>query len=271
MTGRTGTAERMRTDDGAHLATSVTEGAGRTVVLVHGWGGARSVWDRVASRLTGLGYRVVSYDQRGHGGSTTGRDGIGIDRLRADLAQVLDRFDADGAILAGHSGGGYTALAYAGADPVVAGQRLRGLVLAGTAAYGQDTPAGELRMMGNPVFSWALRRPGLGRRMLGGMLAPGSDRALAEQNRELFAAVQPAVRRDFFRVSCGMDLRAGLESVTVPAVVLAGEHDKIVAPAYGEQLSRTLPTARFEQIPGAGHMLPLERPEHIVRAVTGLG
>ncbi|GAA1646903.1 alpha/beta fold hydrolase [Actinoplanes couchii] len=265
MTG-IGTAERLQTDDGARLATSVTGGSGRTVVLVHGWGGARSVWDTVATPLAVLGYRVVSFDLRGHGGSSTGRDGVSLDRLRADLGQVLDRFGAEDPILVGHSGGGYTALAYAAADQ----RRLGGLVLAGTAAYGQDTPAGELRMMGNPVFSWALRRPALGRRMLGGMLGPDAGRSIAELNRELFASVEPAVRREFFRISCGMDLRPGLATVTVPAVVLAGENDKIISCSYGEELSRTLPRGRFEKIPGAGHLLPLESPDHLVRAVTGL-
>jgi pimeloyl-ACP methyl ester carboxylesterase len=86
----------------------------------------------------------------------------------------------------------------------------------------------------------------------------------------MFAATPAPVRRAYFAVSCGMDLRPGLDTVTVPAAVLAGSADRIIKPSYGEQLARLLPAARFEQVPGAGHMLPLERPEHVVRAVAGV-
>lgn len=268
------TEVRLRTDDGAQLATTVLGsriGArARTVVLAHGWGASRPLWDAVVPQLWEQGHQVVLYDQRGHGASTLGSRPVDIDLLRDDLAVVLDHIDARDAILVGHSGGGYAALRYVGGDPVVAAQRLRGLVLLGTATHEQDTPSGELRMMGSPVFSWALRRPALGRKLLGQMVGPQAGRHTAETNRRMFAATPGPVRADFFRVSCGMDLRPGLDAVTVPAAVLAGSADRIIKPSYGSQLARLLPAATFEEISGAGHMLPLERPEHVVRAVAGV-
>jgi len=269
------THQQVRTDDGARIAVTVAgrqpAAPARTVVLAHGWGAARSVWDAVVPRLTEQGHRVVLYDQRGHGVSTLGRDGVSIDRLRDDLAAVLDHVEARDAVLVGHSGGGYAALAYVAGDPVLAARRLSRLVLISTATHEQDTPSGELRMMGSAVFSWALRRPALGRKLLGQMVGPDTGRRIAEINRRMFAATPASVRRDFFGVSCGMDLRPGLDAVTVPAAVLAGSADRIIAPSYAAQLAALLPAGVLEEIPGAGHMLPLERPEHIVRAVTGMG
>lgn len=267
-----GTETALRASDGASLAvTELVPPAGaraRTVVLVHGWGGARAVWEAVVPRLTERGHRVVLFDQRGHGVSTTGSAGVSLERLRDDLAAVLDHTGTTDAVLVGHSGGGYAVLAYAAGDPAVAAQRLRGLVLVSTATHDQDTSAGELRMMGSGVFSWALRRPALGRKLLGQMVGPDADRLTAERNRRLFAGTPAPVRQAFFRISCGMDLRPGLPVVTVPTVVLAGSADRIIKPSYGADLARALPAARHEEIAGAGHMLPLEGPDHIVRAVA---
>uniref|UniRef100_UPI0021565E21 alpha/beta fold hydrolase n=2 Tax=unclassified Streptomyces TaxID=2593676 RepID=UPI0021565E21 len=276
---------RLRTDDGATLALSVLDplpGSSRatpgaeppTVVLVHGWAAGRRVWGVVADRLIRSGHRVVSYDQRGHGASDTGDDGapgITVDRLAADLAQVVTATATPGAILAGHSGGGFAALRLAsGTDHTPARQRLGGLVLLATAAHDQDTPDSEVRMMGSAHFTRALRRPRLGRTLLRQTVGADADTPLRETNRQLFAATDPAVRAACFRSSRGMDLRAALERVTLPARVLAGDADRVIAPALGRVLAQSLPDAEWDQLPGAGHMLPLERPLPVVRAVTEL-
>ena len=271
----TGTAQHaVHTDDGARLAVSVlgpdTGPVGATIVLAHGWGGSRAVWNAVAARLTAAGHPVVTFDQRGHGDSTLGTEPISLARLRDDLIAVLDYADARDVVLGGHSGGGYAALAYAVARPSEAVIRLRGLALLATASHGQDTPAAELRMMGSRAFAWALHRPALGRKLLGGMVAPRSRDGVAEMNRQLFAAVNPRVRADYFRISCGMDLRHGLSSVVVPAAVVAGAADRIIAAEYGEKLAEALPNAEFTALDGIGHMLPLEAPVAVAESLIGL-
>ncbi|MER5891373.1 alpha/beta hydrolase [Streptomyces sp. NPDC001941] len=267
---RTAAESVVRTDDGARLAVTVLAPlgtpSGTTVVLSHGWAAGRRVWGTVSDRLIRAGHRVVLYDQRGHGASTLGREPFGIARLGADLGAVLDHVDAPDAVVVGHSGGGFAALSYASSGA----RQLSGLVLLGTAAHDQETPDSEVKMMGSPVFSWAVRRPALGRKLLGQMVGKGIDPQLREVNRQLFAAASPQVRADAFRSSRGMDLREAIASVHVRAVVLAGAADKVIAPALGRVVAEALPKARFEELPGAGHMLPLEAPEAVVAAVTEL-
>ena len=262
------TESTLVTDDGARLAVTVLAplgaASGRTVVLVHGWAAARRVWGTVADRLIRQGHRVVLYDLRGHGASTLGREPFSVPRLGADLGAVVEHVEASGAIVVGHSGGGFAAMAYA-ASP---GARVGGLVLLGTAAHDQDTPDSEVKMMGSPVFSWAVRRPALGRLLLGqNMLGKRADARAGEVNRQIFAATSPQMRSDAFASTRGMDLRTDLARISAPAVVLAGGADKVIAPALGRTVADTLPGARFEQLEGAGHMLPLEAPEEVVRAV----
>ncbi|MFJ3927844.1 alpha/beta fold hydrolase [Streptomyces sp. NPDC090022] len=263
----------VRTDDGAELAVTVLAPIGAAVpagdvVLVHGWAHARRAWGTVADRLIRAGHRVVLYDQRGHGASTLGRTPVSVERLGADLAAVLGESAAREAVVVGHSGGGFAALAYAAAHPEAA--RLRGLVLLGTAAHGQDTPDSEVKMMGSGLFSRALARPGLGRKLLSSTMGKSADKWSREINRQLFSATVPRVRADFFRCTRGWDVRQALASVRIPAVVLHGEGDKVIDIELAKILADVLPAARFEAVPDAGHMLPLERPLLAVSAVAEL-
>ena len=260
----------VRTDDGAELAVTVRGSGGTTIVLSHGWAGGRRVWDAVSEHLLAAGHTVVSYDQRGHGASKLGRTPIGITRCGADLGAVLDRVDARDAVIAGHSGGGFSAMAYAVADPAQANFRLRGLVLLGTAAHDQDTSDGEVRTMGSPVFSWALSRAPLGRLMLRKTMGVHPDQAALELHRQLFAATPAKVRADYFRCSRGMDLRPALADVKVPTVVLAGEVDTVIAPELGEAVAAALPNAVFERLPEIGHMVPIEAPARVADVILEL-
>lgn len=263
----------VETTDGARLAVSILQPrAGRgapMVVLSHGWAAGRRVWADVADHLRDAGHPVLVYDQRGHGASTLGREPISIKRLAADLAAVLSHVDASSAIVVGHSGGGFAAMAYAASHPE-ANARVRGLVLLATAAHDQETPDGEVRMMGSRLFSWALARPWIGRRMLAQTMGKSPDRNALELHRQMFAATPAQVRADCFRSSRGMDLREGLRSVTIPAIVLAGTVDKVVAPALGQAIADAMPRAKFEWLPGLGHMLPLEAPDRVAHAVRAV-
>ncbi len=62
-------------------------------------------------------------------------------------------------------------------------------------------------------------------------------------------------------------LRQWLHRVRAPSLVLWGASDAIVAPAYGEQMCRSLPNARFETIERAGHYPQVERPEAVADAI----
>jgi len=62
-------------------------------------------------------------------------------------------------------------------------------------------------------------------------------------------------------------LRQWLHRVRVPALVIWGENDGIVTQDYGRKLCRSLPEARFEPIPQAGHYPQIERPDQVADAI----
>src|SRR5206468_928136 len=100
-----GSDVRIPTIDGGEIAATVAGDAtdgGRTFVLVHGWTNDRRIWAPVGRLLVERGHRVVLYDQRGHGASRPGADGMKIEPLGSDMAAVLDHLDARDAVVAGH-------------------------------------------------------------------------------------------------------------------------------------------------------------------------
>jgi pimeloyl-ACP methyl ester carboxylesterase len=77
-----------------------------------------------------------------------------------------------------------------------------------------------------------------------------------------------------------MDLSGALPNLTVPALVMCGEADKLTPPSHARRIAELLPgTSQLVELPATGHMGPLERPEEVnallrelaARAVTAAG
>jgi pimeloyl-ACP methyl ester carboxylesterase len=101
-------------DDGAATVVETWGERGPAIVCVHGMTSSRKAWMRLAERLDGR-YRVVAYDQRGHGDAAHVRGPMRLDRHVADLRAVLREFGSDAIALLGHSWGG-AVVVLAGAD-----------------------------------------------------------------------------------------------------------------------------------------------------------
>jgi pimeloyl-ACP methyl ester carboxylesterase len=124
---------------GATLRARIA-GDGPAVLLLHGLGEDLDVWwerrwvDALAPRC-----RVIAFDARGHGRSSKPRDAASYgDRQRvADAIAILDAAQAESAVVAGYSMGGWTAMSLACAAP----GRVRALVAGGAPAIGQSLEA----------------------------------------------------------------------------------------------------------------------------------
>jgi non-heme chloroperoxidase len=80
-------------------------GAGRPVVLIHGYPLSGRGWDRQVPALLAAGYRVITYDRRGFGQSSQPASGYDYDTFAADLSALLEHLDLREAALVGHSMG----------------------------------------------------------------------------------------------------------------------------------------------------------------------
>ena len=80
-------------------------GAGRPVVLIHGYPLSGRAWDKQVPVLLDAGHRVITYDRRGFGKSSQPAAGYDYDTFAADLNALLEHLDLREAVLVGHSMG----------------------------------------------------------------------------------------------------------------------------------------------------------------------
>ncbi|MBV9043047.1 MAG: alpha/beta fold hydrolase [Acidimicrobiia bacterium] len=260
---------RVPTPDGGEIAgtDAGAAGDGRTFVLVHGWTNDRRIWAPVAGLLVERGHRVVLYDQRGHGASRAGRDGLTIEALGNDMAAVLEHLDIRDAIVAGHSMGGMAAQAFAIEHPDVLSERVAAVALVSTACseLAMPGPANRLAplVLGSSLVSRFVSNSRLGPFLVRGTMGRKATLSNLKAMQDTFAATEPSARADFYRAMAAMDLSEGLADVDVPVLVISGVRDGLVAHKNSKRLADIINGARFEAIRDAGHMLPLELPGQV--------
>lgn len=259
--------------DGTALRV-VVAGAGPTVVLAHGVGLASIEWNLVWHDLVERGYRVVAFDQRGHGRSTIGAEGVGSRAMAGDYLAVLEAVDAHDAVLAGHSMGGFLALTAVLDVPGVA-DRLRGLVLiaafAGDVFDGAPLNRALAPLLRLGLLQWAAARNATVGTLFGATFY--SDDASPAMVRALLDTVLPQDHRplrpllDSFAAE---DRYNRLSEIDLPTVVICGRSDTTTPPRASERLAAGIPGARAVWLEGKGHMLNWEAPEVVVDAVSAL-
>lgn len=260
-----GTSFDMTTSDGVVLRGR-TAGSGPPVVFAHCWACDHSIWEPVAARLAGH-RQVVLFDLRDHGrsGHASGETATSIERLGTDILEVIDALKLDRPVIAGHSMGGMAALAAAIEDDGA----IAGLTLVATSAHPGGWPRGGarlLRMLARVVGSPRLQRGlegRLGRVLVRGSLGRRPHPQAVERTRATFAATDPDLRRRYLEAIAAFDGADRVESLTMPVDVIAGSLDILLPLPHTRRLGERLPHARLTRLPGAGHMLPLERADAV--------
>ena len=252
MTATPSTAEIV---PGLHL-TLEEEGAGRVALVLHGGGGPATVAG-LASHLAAT-MRAVTPTHPGWNGTPRPEWLASIDDLALAYLHFLRGAGITDAVLVGSSLGGWLAAEMAARD---VGGLIGGLVLINT--VGIDVP-------GEPIVDITTLGPrGLAehayhdpdRFLMDPASLPPERLAMLRQNQETTTALAGAPYMHDPR------LRDRLRYVRVPALVLWGESDRIVTPAYGRAFADALPDGRFEIIPRAGHLPHMEQPEATFAAI----
>jgi len=222
-------------------------GSGPAVLLSHGYGSTRHMWDEQHRALDG--WRVVSWDMRGHGQTDSPDDPARYSAALtvADMRALLQHLGVQRAIIGGLSLGGYVSLAFALAHP----EMTSALVICDSGP-GYRNP--EARA------AWNQRA----HERAANLEANGLD-ALARRSRETQQAVHRSAQ-GLAHAARGMlaqegsQVIDGLGSIRVPTLVIVGDQDQpFVAPS--EYMAKKIPGARLEVIPGAGHSSNLDQPE----------
>jgi 3-oxoadipate enol-lactonase len=236
-------------------------GAGRPLVFLHGVGSSSHTWEGQLARFSS-GHLCVAPDMRGYAGSRTRADTISMRGFAADVAALIDHLAAGPADVCGLSMGGIVALNLWRDSPSL----VRSLVLADTWA---NHPAGAAVHPERMAAIDAGSTPELARTRMPGVYAPGAAPELVERGVAAFAALDKAAYRAASDDLWTQDLRQVAKTVTVPALVIVGEHDTTTPPPLSEELAALIPGSRLVVIPGAAHLTNEENPTAFDAALEG--
>lgn len=237
-------------------------GAGAPIVLFHSLLADASSFERITGDLLAT-HRVIVLHLPGFGGST---------RVDGGLEAVADRIGAAIAALAlpqapiflGNGYGGFVALMTAIRHPGIATR----LVLADCGAAFSEPGRAAFRGMSAGAAAKGLE--GIADVAMRRLFSPAfqaENAALTAQRRERFIAVDPQTFHNACAALASLDLRGELSRVSVPVLVLVGEHDEATPPAMSEELAAGLPNARLQVLAGCAHVPQLQAPRQFMQAI----
>ncbi|WP_158016307.1 alpha/beta hydrolase [Mycobacterium basiliense] len=257
--------------DGTVLHALVA-GHGPTVLLVHGYTAGLYEWNIVWDSLRDKGFRVIAFDQRGHGRSTLGSDGIGSRPMAADLAAIVRHFDIRDGVLVGHSMGGFVTIR-AMLDHVDLAGRLRGLVLfatwAGRVLDGAPQNRLQIPLLERGILQWLLRSKTIavlfGAAQCGARPSPAMISVFVELFNRHVAKHGPLL--PIVRAFAREDRYPRLAEIAAPTVVMVGSADRTTPPSHSQRLADGIPDARLVRISGAGHLLNWEAVDDLIDVI----
>lgn len=249
--------------DSVDCAYSI-EGKGPPILLVHGVGGSRRIWEGVIEPLKSA-FTCISYDLRGHGDSPKPDRPFGLDELIADLEQLRARLGLERAHLVGHSLGGMVAPAYVRRHP----NRAISVGLLSTVAGRSE----EERARARAVMD-AMAREGVGpaldilvkRWFTEHFMADHPE--IVESRKRQVRAIDPKIYVNAFRIFVDTEMLPWLHEVTAPALVVTGDQDIGCSPRHAELMAQRLPSVRLVILENLRHSILLEAPDRVSAAIS---
>jgi 3-oxoadipate enol-lactonase len=230
-----------------------------TLVFSNSLGSDYRIWDPVLPYLKDR-FRIIRYDQRGHGLSDAPPAPYAINDLVDDLDGLLEILDIDKAFVCGLSVGGMIAQGLAAAYP----GRVRALVLCDTA------------MQIGPASIWNERIAVIQKDGISALTGPIMERWFSPAFREGRVAefngyinmLERTPAEGYIGACCAIrdaDLREDAAAIRRPTLVLCGDQDQATPSDLARELAEAIDGARFSLIEGAAHISCVEQPESFAR------
>jgi pimeloyl-ACP methyl ester carboxylesterase len=224
-----------------------------TLVLIHGAGSSSQPFLHQLRRCDRT-MNVLALDLPGHGNTPgPGRDTISG---YADwLEEAFSSFSAATFFLGGHSMGGAIAQELA----LRSWPRIRGLILMATGAELRVSPKIIAGLASDPATTLALINQWC--------FPADADPLLIRQSLELLQQVPVQVVYNDFQACNRFDRSENVPTLTVPTLILVGERDVMTPPAFAEDLHEKIRNSQLVRVPGAGHLVMLEKPKEVNEAI----
>ncbi|HEY5294295.1 MAG TPA: alpha/beta fold hydrolase [Gaiellaceae bacterium] len=239
-----------------------SHGSGAPVLLIQGLGYGGWGWDPVVPGLAER-FRVLTFDNRGIGGSDKPAGPYTTAELAADALQVLDEAGVDRAHVVGASLGGMIAQELA----TLRAERVEKLVLCCTTPGGTDgVPMPEVTVQ---LFQEAATlAPDVAiRRFIENALGDGGSQELVDDLSARRVADPPDPVGWNAQVAAAVGF-AGVGEIAAPTLILHGTDDNVVDHRNAGVLAALIAGSHVELFAGAGHLFFWEQPDAFVRIVT---
>ena len=237
-------------------------GKGTPLVLLHGYPLDHRLWDDVVPLLEDQ-FDLILPDLRGFGESTTVDSFYTMEDIASDITGLLDYLGIQKTAIAGHSMGGYVALAFARVYP----ERVTGIGLISSQVLA-DTPAKR-----EDRFKTAAEVADKGPASVVELMTPKftNDTRLQEFARSSMELQQPAAYIGALKaMGERVDSTPLLKSISYPVVIVHGDADALVPIDRAREVKSALPNAYLVEISGVGHMPMMEAKEKTAEALRHL-
>lgn len=246
--------------NGTTLAYNV-QGAGRPIVLVHGFPLDSRIWVATAAILA-RSMRVFCLDLRGFGESAP-VDSFSMRDLANDVAEAAEKLKIAPCPMAGLSMGGYVLQTLAKYRP----EAISHLILVDTKA---EADSAEGRAKREAMARDALQKgtKAVADAMAPNMLGAAPDPAVVGELRTIMESQRPET---LAAASLAMrdreDFTPFLPTLRIPLRLIYGTQDTISPLSIGQAIQQRVPGSQLFPIDNAGHLAPMEQPEAVADAI----
>jgi pimeloyl-ACP methyl ester carboxylesterase len=237
-------------------------GQGTPLTLLHGYPLDHRLWADVVPTLQ-RSCHVILPDLRGHGQSPAPEGPYSMREMAEDVVALLDTLEIEQTYIAGHSMGGYVAIAMLRYFP----ERILGLALTASHAYADSAEKKQARLDSikrikaegtAKVFSTMSDNLTYNKR-----IAERIQKIIADANAEGAAGILAAMAERPDSINLLADFQE-------PVWIITGTEDQIIPIDTSRKMAQEIKTPRFIEISGAGHVPMLDRPEETAEALLSL-
>lgn len=234
-------------------------GSGQPLVLLHGFPLDHTIWATLLPHIESH-FDLILPDLPGLGHSPLPRPDYHLTDMAAALADLLRGLGLPRAFVAGHSMGGYLALAFARQSPDI----LLGLGLISTQALPDN---GERQVARHQTAAEVAEKgPGVVAEAMAAKLSanPAHEPLLRET---ILRQPVPGIVNALKAMAARPDSSDLLPGLTCPVSILHGLADALIPPERAREMKALLPNAHLTELPGIGHMPMLEAPAETARSI----
>jgi 3-oxoadipate enol-lactonase len=247
----------IETKDGRLSYESAGNPSMPPLLFLHGIGGAGRAWRGQLDFFKDR-YRAIAWDMPGYGKSAP-LPAVSIAALAEALQDFLQQVGATKPILVGHSIGGMIVQQLLAKHPGIASA----IVLAQTSpAFGK--PDGDWQKAFIEARLGPLDRgetlASLAPSLVSELVGDDPDIGGMELARDCMASVPEATYRATMLSMLGFDQRNTLKDIRVPTLLLSGSKDKNAPAPMMAKMATYIPSAKYVELEGVGHLANLERP-----------